>query len=576
MKLLKKAVEALLLLSFMIPLFSGCSGGVRGIDGIAWNEYDELIASIKAESDGQAREALLHQAEDMLMASECVTPLYGYRDTYLQRKTLTGIYPTHYGAKYFMYASSGSGVVSAFLGQSPDSVDPALATTTAALTIVENTFSGLFAHDANGGIFPMLAESYDVSRDGRTYRFKLHEGLLWSDGSALGASDFIYSWRRAADSSTGSPYKYLFDIIALDEDGKLDLTADETDTLLTVKLTDPCDYFTELCAFPAFYPVEENCVESAEGYMDIYENIIDPDAWTLRANYVVSGAFTFSGTADGEHIFKKNANFFDAAKMTTDTLEIIYGTDANAAYEMYSAGKVDYLGLIPSELHDKLAGGDDYRVDDINGSYYLSYNFNASAFRNMKAEDAMMLRRALSLFIDRENITSSITKNGEHVSTSIVPDGISGVNGKYRENTSEHTYPVSDVYGYFSTSTSKNREEAIGIIRSLGLDEDGDGMIDTGKRFTLSYLTTDSATDIAVAQEIQQDLAELGVMMKVSAVEQRVFDFEVSIYNYDIIALGGVSYYDDALSVLERWTTDAAGNYARLGSVVVEEDKNAY
>lgn len=576
MKLRIKAAAALLAILIIMPVLFGCGGKVRGIDGIAWTEYDELIDSIKAESDGAVREEMMHRAEDMLMGTECVTPLFGYRDAYLQKPTLTGVYQTHYGAKYFMYANSGSNVVSAYLGTEPDSVDPALASTTVALTIVENTFSGLYSHAADGSIAPALAESYEVSRDGLTYKFTLREGLLWSDGSALGASDFIFSWRRAADTSTGSPYRYLFDIIARDEDGKLDLTADESNTVLTVKLADPCGYFTELCAFPAFYPVNETCVESAEGYMDIYDNIIDPDAWTLRSNYVVSGAFSFSGTADGKHIYKKNENFYDAGKMTADTFEVVLGDNADDAYALYQSGAVAYLGLIPSALHDELSRSEDYRVDDVNGIYYLSYNFNCSAFRNMEAANASKLRRAISLFIDRENITSSITRNGERMSNSIVPDGITGVNGKYRVNTTEHTYPASDENGYFSSSTEKNREEAREIIKELGMDEDGDGMLDRAYRFTLLYLTTNSSTDIAVAQAIQQDLAELGVMVRVSAVKARVFEAEARIYNYDIIARGDVSYYDDAQSVLERWTTGADGNYARLGSVVVDEDENAY
>lgn len=573
---LRKTAALLLTLALLISVLPGCSDGIRGIDGIAWNEYDELIGSIRAETDPGTRETLMHRAEDMLMQTECVTPLFNYRDAYLQKSTLTGVFATHNGAKFFMYSDSGDTTVSAYLGQMPDSFDPALASTTEALTIVENTFSGLFAHDAEGRIVPALAESFDVSSDGLTYTFTLHEGLLWSDGSDLDASDFIFSWRRAADAFTGSPYRYLFDIIARKEDGKLDITSDETDTVLTVKLAWPCSYFIELCAFPAFYPVNEDCVESAEGYMDIYNNIIDPDAWTIRANYVTSGAFIFSGTADGKYIYKKNDNFYNAELMKIDTFEVSFGTDSEAEYEKYEAGELDYLGIIPTNLHDTLMGGDEYHSDDVNGVYFLAYNFNCRAFSGMYAADAANLRRAISLFIDREYITSSVTKNGEAPATSVVPDGITSQGSRYRINTADHTYPFPDSRGYFASSTEANRAEAREIIKALGMDEDDDGMIDTAYRFTLSYLTTNSATDIAIAQSIQQDLAELGIMVKVTAAEPRVFDFELSIYNYDVIALGSVSYYDDAQSVLECWTTNATGNYARLGSVVEEEDENAY
>lgn len=567
----------LLVLCLLIPALCACSRGIRGIDGIDWSEYDELVENIKAESDMKVREDMLHLAEDMLMDTGCLSPLFNYRDVYLRRDTLSGIYPTHYGAKYFMYAKTESGAVSAYLGETPDSFDPALAKATVALTIVENTFSGLFAHDAEGNVVPALVSEYTTSDDGLTYTFTLREGLLWSDGTSLGASDFIFSWRRAADNSTGSPYKYLFDIIAVDEESKkLAITADETDTVLTVKLKSPCSYFIELCAFPAFYPVNETCVESAEGYMDIYENIIDPDAWTLRSNYVTSGAFTFSGTAEGRYIYKKNPNYYDAENVTVDTFSVIYGADADAAYTMYESGDIDYLGIIPAAMHDELIRREDFHADDINGVFFLAYNFNSSAFSGMYAADAAALRRAISLFIDREYLIRSVTKNGEGTATAIVPDMIRGYNGLYRRNTASHTYPNTVTRGYFSASTEENRAEARDIIAALGMDEDGDGMLDPAYRFTLSYLTTNSAEDIAIAQSVQQDLAELGIMVKVTAADERVFSFESSIYNYDIIALGNMSYYDDAFSMLERWTTNAAGNYARLGSVIVEDNANAY
>ena len=570
MKLIKRSAAALVIIIMLCSALFGCSRGIRGIDGIDWNEYDELIESIRAETDSGSRAQMLQRAEDMLMETECVTPLYGYRDAYLSKPELTGIFGTHYGAKYFMYAdiAGDDKTITAYLGDAADSFDPALASTSTALTVAENTFSGLFAHDADGNVIPALAAECKCSDDGLIYTITLREGIVWSDGSSLGASDFIFSWRRAYDNQTGSPYKYLFDIIALTEDGKLDLSADETDTVLTVRLKTTCGYFTELCAFPAFYPVNEACVESAEGYMDIYDNIVDPDAWTVRANYVTSGAYIFSGTAEGKYIFKKNENFFDAENITVDTLELSFGTDADSAYRLYEAGDIDYLGVIPRDMHDELTGRGDYHADDVNGVYFLAYNFNCQAFSNMTADDAAQLRRAISLYIDRKNITDTVTKNGEGIATSVIPDGIPG---------SERTgHTASAGRGYFSSETEENRREAREIIKNLGIDEDGDGVLDRAYRFTLSYLTSNSPTDIAVAQSVQQDLAELGIMVKVTAAEERVFDFESGIYNYDIIALGAVSYYDDALSVLECWTTGAPGNYARLGSVVIKENENAY
>ena len=83
--------------------------------------------------------------------------------------------------------------------------------------------------------------------------------LKWSDGSALTADDFVYSWNRAADPATASDYQYIFDIIDGydeltngDEDAKLNVTASEDGKKLTVVLKVDVPYFIELAAFPTY------------------------------------------------------------------------------------------------------------------------------------------------------------------------------------------------------------------------------------------------------------------------------------------------------------------------------------
>lgn len=70
-----------------------------------WDEYDQLIADIKAETDLAKRAEMLHQAEDMLMETFAIVPLYYYNDPYLQKSNVTGVYTNLLGYKYFMYAT---------------------------------------------------------------------------------------------------------------------------------------------------------------------------------------------------------------------------------------------------------------------------------------------------------------------------------------------------------------------------------------------------------------------------------------------------------------------------------------
>lgn len=104
-------------------------------------------------------------------------------------------------------------------------------------------------------------ETYEVSDDGLTYTFNMREGLKWSDGSPLDATDFEYSLKRAADLATGCDYRYMLDCIEgwpEDADGDIDkleaATLWEDGKVLTIKLKSVTAYFLDLCCFPTYFP----------------------------------------------------------------------------------------------------------------------------------------------------------------------------------------------------------------------------------------------------------------------------------------------------------------------------------
>lgn len=70
-----------------------------------WKDYDALIDTIRTTTDFGKRAELLHDAEDMLMETWAVVPLYYYNDVYMQKSNVDGIYATVFGMKYFMYAT---------------------------------------------------------------------------------------------------------------------------------------------------------------------------------------------------------------------------------------------------------------------------------------------------------------------------------------------------------------------------------------------------------------------------------------------------------------------------------------
>jgi oligopeptide transport system substrate-binding protein len=76
------------------------------VENGTWAEtYDVLIAKVKSCTDDETRYALMHKAEDMLMATGCLTPIYYYTDMYMLDKNVKGFYSNPLGYKYFMYCT---------------------------------------------------------------------------------------------------------------------------------------------------------------------------------------------------------------------------------------------------------------------------------------------------------------------------------------------------------------------------------------------------------------------------------------------------------------------------------------
>ena len=97
-----------------------------------------------------------------------------------------------------------------------DTLDPARSTAKGGETILFHLFENLmrWSDDGNGyaSLAPGQAESYTLETDyagNATYTFTLREDLLWSDGEAVTAGDFVTAWQRLADPANELPHREL-------------------------------------------------------------------------------------------------------------------------------------------------------------------------------------------------------------------------------------------------------------------------------------------------------------------------------------------------------------------------------
>ena len=345
------------------------------VEGGTWAEtYDVLIDAIKAERDQERRFALMHLAEDMVMSTGAVCPLYYYTDPYMIKKGVEGFMATTLG----MYNFGGCTVdgardsISVCYGSEPDTLDPNLCNSNESATTIWHLFAGLtrWAERDDGAfeIVPDCAERLaqgSVNDDGTvTYSYTLRKGLTWSDGEPLTAHDFEYAWRRTASEDSGSAYSELFKAVAGYPD---DLAVTAKDELtLEVTCTGPVGYWDQLLAFPAFFPVRENVVAS--------------ERWaTDPTTLVCNGAYTVAGWEHNSLItLARRDGYWDADRIKMREIKVFLSDDANTCLRNWEDGDWQFINEVPTNevarVRRQYPG--EYVVAPLAGTYYLSWNVN--------------------------------------------------------------------------------------------------------------------------------------------------------------------------------------------------------
>ena len=354
---------------------------VKVEDGTWAETYDVLIGLIKTCTDVETRFALMHEAEDLLMSTGAIVPLYFYTDPYLLDETVEGFFSIPLGYK-FLYRTTVNGEGTSLpvcLGSEPDTLDPALNSAADGAITILHLFSGLakWDQDENGNlvIAPDCAEELPegvVNEDGTvTYTYTLKEGLKWSDGVDLTAKDFEFAWKRAASPELGADYGYMFDVIKGYADGAIDVTATD-DRTLVVTLNNYVAYWNELLAFPTYMPAREDIVAN--------------EAWATDAStYVSNGAYTMTGWEHNSVItLTKNENYWNAADVTMNEIKFNLSDDDNNmltnwksdAWLIVDSMPTNEIPALKADYTGRADKDDEYIIGSQIGTYYVCWNIN--------------------------------------------------------------------------------------------------------------------------------------------------------------------------------------------------------
>lgn len=433
------------------------------------------------------------------------------------------------------------------IGPNPETIDPALNSAVDGGNMLLFAFDCLLNIDKDNKVIPGAAEKWDVSEDGIVWTFTLRKDLKWSDGSALTAKDFEYSWKRVADPRTAAPYGETVlgmvagydDATKCDEDGNYigDIDAlkveAKDDTTLVVTLAHPCPYFDKLAAFATLSPVNKAAVEA------------NKDGWATKPeSYICNGPFKITEWVPGSYIlFSKNENYRDKDSIKLDGIKCLLIEDANAAYAAYTNGEALMIKDVPTgEIAKLRKESQEFYVDPMLGTYYISLNDQLPEFSDVR------VRKALSLAIDRKYVAEQLMDGVYTPAPNFVSAGVADWDGSDFKSNANGGKPYINIDDH-----EANIAEAKKLLEEAGYPN-GEGFP------TVVYSINDSGYHKPVGEYLQTAWAELGINTKVEVVEWATFTPMRRAGDYQASRNGWVCDYNDPSNLLDLMVSTNGNN----------------
>jgi peptide/nickel transport system substrate-binding protein/oligopeptide transport system substrate-binding protein len=420
----------------------------------------------------------------------------------------------------------GGGTLRVATNQIIDDVDPSTAWSHVEWCVSGRLlFEGLMEFDRTGKLVPRLAEDWpEVSEDGRTYTFKIREGVKWHNGRDVVADDFKYGLERASDPDTGSwGQSYMSQVVGYQD--FVDKNADEIegikaidDSTLEITLEEPQALFLTLLMSTSNFPVPREEVEAAG------------DAWGKQMAIGNGPYMIEEWIPDQKLVLVRNPDYWDGDRPYLDAQEITMQVEPSVALLQLEKGEIDMItsNLDPEMIRTVKA---DAKWDDFihqrpsMTSMWMFMNMDMPPFDDLK------VRQAVNHALDRESLIK-------------IAGGGTPLYGVYPPDMPAYD-PEYIPYPY-------DPEKAKALLEEAGYPD--------GFETVLTY-NTEYETWKTVATVVQQQLAEVGIEVELVPLSHTAFIAEVN--TPEKVALGfqqwAAVFPDPNDMIGPQFTCDARG-----------------
>lgn len=308
------------------------------------------------------------------------------------------------------------------LGGDPLTLDPALATDTTSITVIEQLFIGLVdLDDDTAEVRPELATSWTVSPDGTVYTFTLRSDVYWTDGHRVTAGDVRYGILRTLNPATQSDYAYPLFVIknaegynngSITDPNQVGVTVLD-DTHLRVTLEYPAAYALSILSLWVARPMPQWAIETWG------------NTWTDPAHIVTNGPYRLTEWVHNDHILlDRNLTYYNAVNVQIERVKM-WMVDGATAWDMYLNGQLDTAPIPTGHTND--VPPEEVHIQPIACTYYYGFSVSQSPFDNP------LVRKAFIAATDRQGLINTVLGGISQPALTFAPPGVFGHVDGYAE-----------------------------------------------------------------------------------------------------------------------------------------------
>ena len=410
-----------------------------------------------------------------------------------------------------------------------------------------NTMEGLYRYDGKD-LKPAIAKKVvKPTNGGKTYTFDLRH-TQWSNGKPVTANDFVYAWRRTVDPKTASQYAYIYS--GIKNADKINAGKKPVNTLgikalgkykLEVTLENAIPYFNTLMASSTFYPQYKPSVEKAGKQYGL-----------SSTGMVFNGPFKLVNWNVSKNSWTevKNNKYWNAKNVKLKTLKYYVVKDANTGLNLYDANRINRYEKLGGDTARQVSSYKTFSMDKQTANFYLELNQKKyKFFRNAK------IRQAISMSINRSQLTNNVLGKTGGIEHTIVPVGMSFNPTTKVDFTKEKMLQSSNQY------TEYNPKEATRLWK--------EGIKETGQKnlsFTLLGDDTDNSKKQNEYLQGQMEKNLPGIKITLSNVPFKSRLDKSTSGNFDIVVTGWNADYPDPVTFLDIFTTGNVQNNGKYSN----------